>query len=269
MGRCSNVIGLRLGKFVPWKMFTAPFIYGQTSSELLFIEQVEEFFKKRSVISLAYIFCGVRLINSIEGRLIAEVSLYDSEDHCNIKENYLQKKDFEGSLNFFKEISAISKGFDYGEFRQVLNRISYTNIRLLYIQRGLLLIGKRIFSKRLTVHIKMLDNASITATLLTTYVCARLKQHYQMSGLLKSVEDILYDVDGLQGYRVSYAGRFNRNPRGQRAVLKGGSLPFSKIKNSLDYSEKFVILKFGKCGIKIWLNKSSDFKEYSVILNLL
>ncbi len=269
MGRCSNAIGLRLGKRVKWNNTTVKFQGEQTYSEIFFYRQLLSYFRRRSVISSNFIFCGLSLTWD-KGFIIADVQLYDSKDIMGVKIAHGRVESFK-DIGENKYIENFAKNINfYGKrFEDVLFKIQRHNfIRLALLEKGILFLAKQCFSERVYVRFKILKNENVTSLLISTYLCVKLKQQYFLFGLTKPVVKLLNTIPGLVGYKIRYAGRFNRNPRGRKQVFRGGSLSLSKVDTKVDYNENHVILKFGKCGLKVWLNTNEKFKKYKVAVKL-
>ncbi len=272
MGRCSNAIGLRLGKTVGWNNNTVELQEKQRHYELFFYKQIVSFFQRRSIINSEFIFCGLKLIWE-KGCFVANVQLYDSKDVMGIKVTHNNFMSNNTHSTFDHRVVKVFSNnvhvYNNNKLNNLFFKIQKHNyIRLALLEKGILVVAKRCFTERVYVRFKILKNENVTSLLITTYLCVKLKQQYFLSGLTKPIINLLNSISGIEGYKIRYAGRFNRNPRGRKQIFRGGSLSLSKISTHIDYNEKNVILKFGKCGLKVWLNTNKEFKKYQVAVDL-
>jgi ribosomal protein S3 len=137
----------------------------------------------------------------------------------------------------------------------------YNSLRFALLERGLLHLLKGLVPIPISIRFKLVTNENISALLVATYLCVKLKKTYTMGMLLKSLKTVLLSEYNIDGFRIKYSGRFNRKPRATRASLRGGSMSCSTLSSKIDYVERLVILKFGICAIKVWLNKGKNFPE--------
>jgi hypothetical protein len=56
------------------------------------------------------------------------------------------------------------------------------------------------------------------------------------------------------GYKIVCSGRFTRKQIATYSWIKQGALGFNKFSNHIKYSESSIKLKYGLCGVKVWLN---------------
>jgi ribosomal protein S3 len=95
--------------------------------------------------------------------------------------------------------------------------------------------------------------SSLTAETLVRYVTYKLKLKYSLGELIYPL------MIGIKKYFLGVvlkcSGRFTRIERGQIKVFKYGKVPLNTISKKIDYSFAMIKLKYGACGIKIWLCK--------------
>lgn len=58
----------------------------------------------------------------------------------------------------------------------------------------------------------------------------------------------------LKGYKVIIKGRPHRMARSRKFRVQGGLLEPNKFSSQIDYDFMYVRMKYGICGIKVWLN---------------
>ena len=100
-----------------------------------------------------------------------------------------------------------------------------------------------------------IQGEAVTAGLLSRYISIRLEQRVNLGEVVSSLRRLILSLPGVLGYRLDFSGRFTRRQRASFRSIKVGQVPFSTLSASLDYSESFAVLKYGKCGIKVWLNR--------------
>jgi len=148
-------------------------------------------------------------------------------------------------------------------------------LKLLLIEKLLLINLNKIVKKNHSICFEFsgLENAS--AYLISNYIRAKLKQKYSLGNILHPLarflkESISGSKNSLVGFKIDCKGRFTRRQRASFLTLKEGRLPFSSRNMFIDYASDSVILKYGKCGLKVWLffekeKEKSDFIHFSKI----
>lgn len=105
--------------------------------------------------------------------------------------------------------------------------------------------------------------SSFDSRAVMNYFKLRLAQRVPVMDIVAVLIRLLSGMEGLLGFRIDISGRYGRQQRAAKFSVKKGVIMLSRLSASVDYSEDFVILKHGKCGIKIWLNKSKGFLSSS------
>ena len=101
-----------------------------------------------------------------------------------------------------------------------------------------------------------LNFLSVTTEIISTYIAARLQQRYTLNWVLRPVlKDLAKKMKKniFLGYKIVCSGRFTRKQIATYMWMKKGSLQFNTFTNLIRYSESSVKLKYGLCGIKVWL----------------
>jgi hypothetical protein len=102
-----------------------------------------------------------------------------------------------------------------------------------------------------SVNISILSVRYMTSEIMLKYMVRRLEQGYFLGSLAKS---ILKDyMKSNLGIRFKCSGRFTRVQRAQTYIFKRGRTPLNTFNVKFDYNFKNVRLKYGLCGIKLWL----------------
>ena len=100
----------------------------------------------------------------------------------------------------------------------------------------------------------------MSALLIVKYLVSKLEQQFSLGEALFPLVRYLNKAPTIYGFRIDCSGRFTRKQRASVLTVKGGTVPFSSLKSNLDYEESSVILKYGKCGLKVWLHCGQESK---------
>lgn len=103
----------------------------------------------------------------------------------------------------------------------------------------------------------------ILTKIVSDYIAIRLNQNFKIGEILFSINRFFYKLYKkyklIKGYKIQCAGRFSRKQRASFQWKIFFSLKPSTIKSRLDYSLSEIVLKFGKCAIKVWIQKNRSF----------
>jgi hypothetical protein len=106
------------------------------------------------------------------------------------------------------------------------------------------------------------------ALFVLNYFKLRLQQDFPVFSIVNSLRKLLKRVPGLIGYRIDVTGRYARQQRASKLSIKRGVITLSQLDVNVSYVEDFVILKHGKCGFKVWLNRIPTYSMHSRALQL-
>ncbi len=102
-----------------------------------------------------------------------------------------------------------------------------------------------------------LDFFAVTPQIISTYLSLRLQQKYSLNWTLRPViKDLTIKTKNniISGFKIVCSGRFTRKQIATHIWNKQGALRFNNFSNHIKYSESTVRLKYGLCGIKVWMN---------------
>jgi ribosomal protein S3 len=102
-----------------------------------------------------------------------------------------------------------------------------------------------------------LDFLNVTTDIISTYISLRLQQKYSLNWVLRPIlKDLSTKIKKhiFLGYKIVCSGRFTRKQIATYMWMKQGSLQLNTFTNLVKYSESSVRLKYGLCGIKVWLS---------------
>jgi len=106
-----------------------------------------------------------------------------------------------------------------------------------------------------------LDFLNITSDVIATYMSLKLQQKYSLNWVLRPIlKDLSNKIKKriFLGFKIVCSGRFTRKQIATYSWTKKGSLRLNNFSNLVKYSESSVRLKYGLCGIKVWLNYGSN-----------
>ena len=90
-----------------------------------------------------------------------------------------------------------------------------------------------------------------TAQFYLNYITTKLYYRYILSDVINPI--VRLSLRYYRGFRIVCKGRFTRAQMATERVYRRGSLRLSSLQANLDYAQKFVVLKYGACNLKIWL----------------
>jgi hypothetical protein len=125
----------------------------------------------------------------------------------------------------------------------------------LLIRNWLLMISDN--CKTCEISYIFLKDNNITSQLISYYVTQKLRKGHNLGKILKPVFKNLNENPLILGYKIGCSGRFSRKQRATYLWENAGNFPLNKLNAVIDYSYRQVTLKFGACGIKIWLCKKN------------
>jgi len=108
----------------------------------------------------------------------------------------------------------------------------------------------------------------LNANFLSRFLARRLSYGFELNRVLKPlVTNLKKLVDSrsskVVGFRISCRGRFNKAQMASYTWEKYGPVPLNNFSCSVDYAFSKVIMKYGACGIKVWIFTSHPaFRSY-------
>jgi hypothetical protein len=112
----------------------------------------------------------------------------------------------------------------------------------------------------------------LNASFLSRFLARRLSYGFELNRVLKPlVTNLKKLVDSrsskVVGFRISCRGRFNKAQMASYTWEKYGPVPLNNFSCSVDYAFSKVIMKYGACGIKVWIFTShSPFRSYKSLV---
>lgn len=234
MGRLVNVIGVRP------KLLDSSIIKGNWHKS----RGIEEL----NLIKFITVFFGFKKVQSL-GLLLNNISIEKKGSSCLC---VLSVYDSRFMLLNYSNLPA--KG---SKFKKTLLGKEYS-LKILILEK-LLLRGLRLLTKEsVSIRFDLVGNDDVSAFLVCNYMIFKLKQNFRLGSVLYPLARFLKFHKNFHGFRIDCRGRYTRRQRASFLSLKEGRIPFASRNVLLDYAFNDVILKFGKCGLKVWLHR--DFK---------
>jgi ribosomal protein S3 len=98
-----------------------------------------------------------------------------------------------------------------------------------------------------------------SAECLVSFFSALIKKRVKARRAFIRLKKLIFKYKFL-GLRVRIAGRYTRQQRAGREIFSFGMIPTATLsKYSIGYANKFLRLRNGSCGIKIWLCQKNEF----------
>lgn len=234
MGRLTNAGGLRLNIYSSWKNKNISVHDGTCLLEAeyyAYLESVLSSVSANSIISKVFNFLiGSIQISRVNNGIICRVGIYDGSSLEN-PSSILHKDILQLKLNLAERIIFES--------------------------------ASKFFKQPVKVQFYYLTNKTLTAELLLNYIQIKLYQRFSVNEVLFSLKELLELNNYLLGYRLDFSGRFSRKQRASSLSFKAGQVQFSTRSCFIDFRATDVTLKYGKCGIKVWLNLSKNHRVVS------
>lgn len=198
-----------------------------------------------------------------------------------LKNNIEVKKSYSGAFTVYKKFNKSKNTFytpkSVGKFsttrflldnkvRYLLDYIIKNIISYFYwfLIRKAIKVYVNIFdsvSEKVIFNVYNLSFLNITSNVISTYITLKLQQKYSLNWILRPViKDLTSKVRKrlILGFKIVCSGRFTRKQIATYSWNKFGSLKISSFSSLVKYSESCVRLKYGLCGIKVWLNYGSN-----------
>jgi Ribosomal protein S3, C-terminal domain len=183
-----------------------------------------------------------------------------NKDDVEFKEEETDKDDVE-----FKEEEANSFLFDYENF------LSYILMNLLlyfddYFLKTVLTSFSYTFKpfKELQFNYLPLSRDAITVNLLGYYICGRLALREEPKKIVIPLIKEFLQRPQIVGFKVVFCGRFSRKEIATYTWQKWGIVSTNTLVAKVDYGLYTINLKYGVCGVKVWLQQNDESPFFSL-----
>ena len=164
---------------------------------------------------------------------------------------------FNNNLNLNNKISAKFEGIKFLLYYFFLIKCFW--IKIFYL---LSVFFKKLFYKyNLIFNLFLIKSKFLNSNLIANYIKKNLKKKETFRYVLKQVHrDFFFNNkffnSRILGYKIILSGRFTRKRRATYFWVHDNKTPFSTISVTVDYCFETLVLKFGICGLKIFIFKS-------------
>ncbi|MDD3774222.1 MAG: 30S ribosomal protein S3 [Patescibacteria group bacterium] len=132
-------------------------------------------------------------------------------------------------------------------------------------KRILKMIQKITKEGKVDLAIKEINNPYEWAKLIVDQVAFRLEKRIPHRKVMHQIIDETMANKKISGVKIKVGGRLGGNEIARCEVLFSGTIPSATFKKDIDFAFGEAFTKFGKIGIKVWLNKG-DSKKYEIKL---
>lgn len=249
MGKVVDPRGIRYGKVYDWNIYnrTVNNYFSNIKKKIDFEEYIRILFFRNLGVRSGLIYDSAKIYYK-GNKVVIEVYIYDSQ-----MENWLHNE-FKGKdrLEVFED--------------KVVNKVELG--KLAYFEKILQISGKKYFDKNIEVEFFGLDSETLSSQFIARYICIKLKQGYSLGELISNVRKNLNSLmhegkEKLYGFRIDCDGRFSRRQRASFESIKEGRVSLNRHQLTIDYGCDEVALKYGVCNVRVWLNKTEKFENYS------
>jgi hypothetical protein len=101
------------------------------------------------------------------------------------------------------------------------------------------------------LNLRFVTNSLNSTQFYLNYITTKLYYRYILTDVVKPIVRI--SLRYYRGFRITCKGRFTRAQIAIERTYTRGSLKFSTMSVPVDYGQKFVVLKYGSCNLKIWI----------------
>jgi small subunit ribosomal protein S3 len=118
---------------------------------------------------------------------------------------------------------------------------------------------------KIDLAIKEVSNPYEWAKLIVDQVAFRLEKRIPHRKVMHQIISETMNNKKIEGVKIKVGGRLGGNEIARTELLFAGSVPSATFKKDIDFSFGEAFTKFGKIGIKVWLNKGES-KKYDIKL---
>lgn len=116
-------------------------------------------------------------------------------------------------------------------------------------------IFQQIFNTKINFVFSRINSETVNSNLISYYMAIKLKQRFPLREVLRLIINTLKAVKNVNGFKIKCSGRFDRKQRATYLWEHFGIISSTTIMKPVDYSESVVLLKYGLCGLKVWISK--------------
>ncbi len=183
--------------------------------------------------------------------------------------NELVKYTFLQRIKYYKFLNKLIKTLYFTKKRKFIflnfffKFFSYYSTNFFIFFKNIIQFFKKfLLNNNMNIYFKNISKFQITSSLISRYICIRLKQRFSLKEILKPILKDLSSNPSIEGFKISCCGRFSKKEIATYKWERQGKISLNTIKANIDYSLNHVILKYSVCGIKVWLHRNSNYKYF-------
>jgi len=151
---------------------------------------------------------------------------------------YRKKKIFRN--RFYYKSTFIKHFYKFGRFRFFE-----------FYTRWVLSTTYRTLGVPIHLNLHFIANSLNSTQFYLNYITTKLYYRYILTDVVRPI--VRMSLRYYRGFRITCKGRFTRAQIAIERTYTRGSLKLSTIHVPIDYGQKFVVLKYGSCNLKIWI----------------
>lgn len=214
--------------------------------------------------------------------IISHYKIYRLKDNIFINFYYysaaLEERNYKVQMWLFRKLIKKIKRFKNHSSKKRLKKNPFIKLKGFYKYFVKIIVSNLywyLVTKSFSVYLKNLDIITsnyyfnvyslnffnVTADIVATYISMKLQHRHSLEWILKPViKDLEKRIlkKTFLGYKIVCSGRFTRKQIATYMWMKKGPLPLNNFSNVIKYSESRVRLKYGACGVKVWLNYGTN-----------
>lgn len=153
----------------------------------------------------------------------------------------------------------INLRYIYFTLLKVRKRMMYSYLYRYIIANNLVSELNHVFKRsNFIVSLVGLGISELSSFAFASYICFRLEFHELLGAIVYPLLRSLYKYKQIIGIRVKGSGRFTRKERASKRMIKEGLMPLSTVVANIDYGFSEACLKYGICGIKVWIYRKDE-----------
>lgn len=115
--------------------------------------------------------------------------------------------------------------------------------------------------KDIKINIEDIKEPYLDAGIVASEVIEGLEKRMPFKRVLKGIVRNIMRERGVQGVKISLAGRLGGADMARKEFIKEGRIPLSTFRADIDYREGRANLPYGVIGIKVWIYRGEVFKK--------
>lgn len=114
-------------------------------------------------------------------------------------------------------------------------------------------LKKIVNNKIFKINFILVKKIYFDASLASKYITNKLLNKFKLEKVITDLKKDIVTDKNKSGIIVYCSGRFDRKERASSEIYSEGKISLTTLGNKVTYSQNNVILKYGICGIKVWV----------------